>query len=438
MGGCGAWVCAWPRRSWFRSASALAAVPDAKPFRAIPKVLISYFSEDRQFDTTNTEGLLGPCTLDWKAVLPNLLAYAAAKGFLHASSRTAPEQVLFRLQSTTRPVRFHEIAAGTVRTRTAPEVRGEMLRAAASLRRRWVLHGATAWRSSGSNSVRYLVLDVAAGSRGGRERAAVRHHARRRDGGDPAGQPVTVSFHRGTRADSLAGRMTGRGCPSSPSAATALPRQTRGAPHVLGRFPGPMGNADEALPDTELARAAPLRPGDHCASPPGTTGRPKGAIFRHDQVRWMAETLASLLPWKARVHPASYLSFLPMNHVVEGILGTYAPYYLPAPVDIWFLDDFRALSRTLPRVRPTVFFSVPRFYEKVWESFCRRAGWGGSTSVCAADRGSSPVPSCARRCCGGPGLDRCAQLISGSAPASAVLSSPPSRSWESPSTTPTG
>ena len=32
------------------------------------------------------------------------------------------------------------------------------------------------------------------------------------------------------------------------------------------------------------------------------------------------------------------------------------------------LEDFRDLQKTLPTVRPTIFFSVPRFYEKVWEA----------------------------------------------------------------------
>ena len=36
----------------------------------------------------------------------------------------------------------------------------------------------------------------------------------------------------------------------------------------------------------------------------------------------------------------SYLSFLPMNHVVEGIMGTYSPYYAPAPLNLYFLGRF--------------------------------------------------------------------------------------------------
>jgi len=36
-------------------------------------------------------------------------------------------------------------------------------------------------------------------------------------------------------------------------------------------------------------------------------------------------------------------------------------------VDYYFLNDFGALTEALPKVRPTIFFSVPRFYEKLWD-----------------------------------------------------------------------
>ena len=91
----------------------------------------------------------------------------------------------------------------------------------------------------------------------------------------------------------------------------------------------------------------------------GTTGKPKGAIFKHDNLRYMAESIVSITSWQARNRPCSYLSFLPMGHVVEGILATYSPYYIPAAVEIYFLEDFRKLQYALPQVRPTIFFSVP-------------------------------------------------------------------------------
>ena len=128
----------------------------------------------------------------------------------------------------------------------------------------------------------------------------------------------------------------------------------------------------------------------------GTTGPPKGVAFTHAQLRWLAETMASLIPWQARTRPARYLSFLPMNHVVEGILGTYGPYDLPAPVEVTFLEDFRKVAPTLRAVRPTVFFSVPRLYQKVWEELGRNPSALG-TSGC----GAGPSERCSDRWCGG-------------------------------------
>jgi long-chain acyl-CoA synthetase len=129
----------------------------------------------------------------------------------------------------------------------------------------------------------------------------------------------------------------------------------------------------------------------------------------------MAETLASLLPWKARIAPARYLSFLPMNHVVEGILGTYAPSFMPAPVDVFFLEDFHALSWALPQVRPTIFFSVPRFYEKLWDRFA--AGKAGRLyrAVPSGLRGALR-PLLRWALLNRAGLRSCVQLLAGSAP----------------------
>ena len=133
----------------------------------------------------------------------------------------------------------------------------------------------------------------------------------------------------------------------------------------------------------------------------GTTGPPKGVAFTHAQLRWMAETMASLIPWGVRTRPARYLSFLPMNHVVEGILGTYSAYDLPAPVEITFLEDFRRVASTLPEVRPTVFFSVPRVYERVWEGLERSRAGARYLAMRDGLLRRSSGRWCAARCSGG-------------------------------------
>jgi hypothetical protein len=135
----------------------------------------------------------------------------------------------------------------------------------------------------------------------------------------------------------------------------------------------------------------------------------------------MGETIAALIPWKARTGAARYLSFLPLNHVVEGILGIYAPYYLPVPLDISFLEDFRGLPRALLRVRPTVFFSVPRVYERVWEAFEGSRIGRFYLRLQPGRMKDGLRPLLRRFVLRRAGLDRCVQLLVGSAPTSEAL-----------------
>ena len=147
----------------------------------------------------------------------------------------------------------------------------------------------------------------------------------------------------------------------------------------------------------------------------GTTGKPKGAVFNHSNLRYMAESTVSITDWRARNHAGSYLSFLPMGHVVEGILATYSPYFIPAPIDIYFLEDFRKLQKALPQVKLVLFFSVPRIYEKIWEGL--EANPFGRFYV-SRKKGflrrllRQTVRSMTLR---RAGLNKCAQLIAGSA-----------------------
>jgi len=149
----------------------------------------------------------------------------------------------------------------------------------------------------------------------------------------------------------------------------------------------------------------------------GTTGAPKGTVFTHANLRWMAGTVVSLLPWSTRRGANRYLSFLPMNHVVEGILCSYAAYDLPGELDLYFLEDFRALSAALRRVRPTIFFSVPRVYEKAW---ARLSGSRVGELLMKLPR-AVERPGLRGLALRGMGLDRCAQLVVGSAPLSNSL-----------------
>jgi long-chain acyl-CoA synthetase len=104
-----------------------------------------------------------------------------------------------------------------------------------------------------------------------------------------------------------------------------------------------------------------------------------------------------------------------MGHVVEGILATYSPYYVPAPVEIYFLEDFRQLQSELPRVKPNIFFSVPRIYERIWEALEKN-----SVGKSYVRTNSRILKRVIRRTLRNmtlkrAGMDKCAQLIAGSA-----------------------
>jgi long-chain acyl-CoA synthetase len=411
----------------FIPAERLARLPGAARL-GLPSFLLSYFSENRRFRTDNVQRLLGPCAPDWTSVIPRLLRFAAERGFLHRTGRTVHEQVLVRLQSGRLPVRIHDAVDGEIRTRSGAEMSREIVEASGALQAMGIGRGHRV-AIVGQNSSRYLSLDVAIGLAGA----------------------VSVPLYYtspiaeiGEIVKASEARLLLIGSPDVLARAGALRGAVAVASFCRGPVPGELAPwilswegflalGRSRLPvmspgSGRIALRAPVGPSDLATLrfTSGTTGTPKGVGFRHGQLVWMAETMCSLLPWKARIAPARYLSFLPMNHVVEGILGAYAPSYIPAPVDITFLEDFHGLAQALPRVRPTIFFTIPRFYEKVWDTLQQSAAgrWYGSASPPGA-RASvlhnlvRPLLRTAllRRV----GLDRCAQLLVGSAPCPASL-----------------
>ncbi|TFG89427.1 MAG: NAD-dependent epimerase/dehydratase family protein [Gemmatimonadales bacterium] len=411
----------------FLPADRLAKLPGAERL-GLPTFLLPYFSENRRFLKDNVERLLGPYAPDWSAIIPHLLRYAADRGFLHRTERTVHEQVLTRLQSERLPVAVHDAVDGEIRTRSGAEMSREIIQASGALRAMGIGRGHRV-ALVGLNSSRYLALDTAIGLSG-----AVSVPLYYTSPISEIGEIVKASEARLlligapdvlARAGALRGLVTVASFCRGPVPENLAPGIVSWEAFLaLGRNAHPAAVSKSG----RLALRAPVGPSDLATLrfTSGTTGTPKGVGFTHGQLLWMAETMSALLPWKARIEAARYLSFLPMNHVVEGILSAYASYYVPARVDVTFLEDFRGLSQALPRVRPPIFFSVPRFYEKVWERF-QASGAGrlygavsGRTGR-ARSLGSIMRPILRRALLRKAGLDRCAQLLVGSAPCSASL-----------------
>lgn len=92
----------------------------------------------------------------------------------------------------------------------------------------------------------------------------------------------------------------------------------------------------------------------------GTTGLPKGACLSHRYIINSVESLRETIPvydWDV------CFSYLPYCHVAERISGLYNRLY--AGTAAYFVDDLSKLWAYMLEVRPTVFASLPRFFEKV-------------------------------------------------------------------------
>jgi long-chain acyl-CoA synthetase len=92
----------------------------------------------------------------------------------------------------------------------------------------------------------------------------------------------------------------------------------------------------------------------------GTTGLPKGACLSH---RYVINSVESLLETIPIYDSDTSFSYLPYCHVAERISGLYNRLYAGAPA--YFVDDLTRLWDYMLEVKPTVFGSLPRFYEKI-------------------------------------------------------------------------
>jgi long-chain acyl-CoA synthetase len=92
----------------------------------------------------------------------------------------------------------------------------------------------------------------------------------------------------------------------------------------------------------------------------GSTGKPKGAMISYRNIAAMARATVERL----ELTPATaHLSYLPLCHVAEQMLTTFAPVYLGSRVD--FGESIRTVQEDLREVAPSMFLGVPRIWEKL-------------------------------------------------------------------------
>lgn len=91
----------------------------------------------------------------------------------------------------------------------------------------------------------------------------------------------------------------------------------------------------------------------------GTTGTPKGVMISQYNVVWTLETLRRAAQLDLGVRMVSYL---PLAHIAERVATHYLGTYLQG--EVWYCPSIAAVLEYIQAARPTVFFAVPRVYEK--------------------------------------------------------------------------
>ena len=111
------------------------------------------------------------------------------------------------------------------------------------------------------------------------------------------------------------------------------------------------------------ARASTIAPSDLCTLvyTSGTTGKPKGCMLTHANIRANLDMLEAVIPTGER--PVLF-AFLPLAHMLTRMLQMYT---LDVGGTLAYWDGQReTLLADLATVRPTQFPAVPRLYEKVY------------------------------------------------------------------------
>jgi long-chain acyl-CoA synthetase len=91
----------------------------------------------------------------------------------------------------------------------------------------------------------------------------------------------------------------------------------------------------------------------------GTTGPPKGAVLSYGNLSATIRAITSVVP----IGPDDrFLSFLPLSHIAERMISHFGQ--LAAGGETWFARSLATVPDDLRACRPTLFFAVPRVWEK--------------------------------------------------------------------------
>jgi long-chain acyl-CoA synthetase len=93
----------------------------------------------------------------------------------------------------------------------------------------------------------------------------------------------------------------------------------------------------------------------------GTTGKPKGVMLSHLNILSNVYSGLSMVDVRGSDR---FLSFLPLSHMLERMVGYYLP--IVSGSSVAFSRSIAQLSNDLLQVQPTIMVSVPRIFERVY------------------------------------------------------------------------
>ena len=99
----------------------------------------------------------------------------------------------------------------------------------------------------------------------------------------------------------------------------------------------------------------------------GTTGPPKGTMITHANIMATMRSLKSLIELRP---DDRFLSFLPLSHITERSVSHFGQ--IAAGAETWFARSFATVAEDLRACRPTLFFGVPRVWEKFRQGILER------------------------------------------------------------------
>ena len=91
----------------------------------------------------------------------------------------------------------------------------------------------------------------------------------------------------------------------------------------------------------------------------GTTGPPKAVMLSHRNLAWTAQRAQEIA---GLTGADAALSYLPLSHIAEQMFTIHGA--ISSAVCVYFAESIEAVPENLKEVQPTIFFGVPRIWEK--------------------------------------------------------------------------